>query len=124
MQKTVIHPIAIYLIERHPLESTSADQGFSWLQQDGDIQDELDDLIGPHDPSLVSLLKDDQPGGPAWDRLLEALVDEQIKMVITHLAPLSSTQRQQLIAICAQAGAQLITPGDAGRNREGEELFS
>jgi hypothetical protein len=38
-------------------------------------------------------------------------------MVVTHLAPLSSAQRQQLIGICAQVGTQLITPGDAGRNR-------
>jgi hypothetical protein len=49
------------------------------------------------------------------------LLAEQIQMVITHLAPLSSAQRQQLIGVCAQTGAQLITPGDAGRNRLGEK---
>jgi hypothetical protein len=38
-------------------------------------------------------------------------------MVVTHLAPLSPAQRQQLIGVCAATGAQLITPGDAGRTR-------
>jgi hypothetical protein len=32
---------------------------------------------------------------------------------VTHLAPLTSAQRQQLIAICALCGAQLVTPGNA-----------
>lgn len=43
-------------------------------------------------------------------------------MVITHLAPLTSAQRQQLIAFCAQAGTQLITPGNAGLRRLPEGL--
>ncbi len=124
MQQTVIRPIAIYLIERHPLEAAGAEAGFNWLQQDGNLNEDLNNLIGPHDPNLISLLKDDKPGGPEWNRLLQALLDEQVEMVITHLAPLSTSQRQQLIAICAQTGAQLITPGDAGRNRPGEDLFS
>jgi hypothetical protein len=62
------------------------------------------------------MLVDEEPAGNAWDRLLEGLLSENIQMVITHLAPLSSAQRQQLIGMCAQSGAQLITPGDAGRN--------
>jgi hypothetical protein len=68
------------------------------------------------------MLVDDAPAGPQWDRLLSGLLGENVRMVVTHLAPLSSAQRQQLIGICAQTGAQLITPGDAGRSRQGEEI--
>ena len=123
MQIEEISPIAVYLIEHHPLEDRHADAGFRWFQEEGDHEQLLIDLIGPHDSTQVIRLRDREPGGPQWDRLLKALIDEQVEMVITHLAPLSTAQRQQLIAICAQAGAQLITPSDAGRNREGEELF-
>jgi hypothetical protein len=43
-------------------------------------------------------------------------VKGEIETVVTHLAPLSSGQRQQLIGVCAFTGASLITPGDGGRN--------
>lgn len=120
MGETNLQPIALYMIERHPLESPDGDSRFRWIGKQEDIQGELHDLIGEHDPEQVSVLVDSTPAGPAWERLLGALLDGQIRMVITHLAPLSSAQRQQLIGICAQTGAQLITPSDAGRNRENE----
>jgi hypothetical protein len=41
------------------------------------------------------------------------LKNERFHTVVTHLAPLSSAQRQQLIGICALSGAQLVTPGNA-----------
>jgi hypothetical protein len=79
--------------------------------------DELEGLIGPFDEREVIVLTDETPAGPEWDFLLENLLHEDVRMVVTHLAPLSSAQRQQLIGICAQTGTQLITPGDAGRPR-------
>ncbi|MFP3853920.1 MAG: hypothetical protein ACLFWD_06465 [Anaerolineales bacterium] len=123
MQRSKIQPIAIYILERHPLEQGGQASSFRWLDSSGDLHQEIAKLIGPHDSDQVTLLIDPSPGGLAWDQLLTALMKEQLRMVITHLAPLSVTQRQQLIALCAQTGAQLITPADAGRNREGEVLF-
>lgn len=122
-QRTRIQPIAVYILEHHPLEQDGKDSAFRWLDSSGDLNQEISKLIGSHDSDQVTMLLDPKPGGPAWEQLLTALMKEQLRMVITHLAPLSVTQRQQLIALCAQTGAQLITPGDAGRNREGEELF-
>lgn len=120
MGERTLQPIALYMIERHPLESPDGGPHFRWIGKQEDIEGELQDLIGEHDPAQVSVLVDKTPAGPAWERLLQALLAGQIRMVITHLAPLSSAQRQQLIGICAQAGAQLITPSDAGRNRQNE----
>lgn len=118
-----IHPIAVYRVEHHPLEQPDTDDGFRWIGDDQDLQRDLQNLVGPVDPDEVTVLVDDAPGGESWDRLLSALLAQQVRMVITHLAPLSSAQRQQLIGMCAQTGAQLITPSDAGRNRAGETLF-
>ncbi len=108
--------IVVYIVERHPLEDPLGGAGFAWLDpQDGSRV--LEGLIGAHDSSQVTYLVDESPGGPAWKHLLEALLQERLRMVITHLAPLTPAQRQQLIGVCAQTGTQLITPSDAGRNR-------
>ena len=112
-----IKPIVVYLVERHPLDLPEIGPVFRWLKFDNNFIRDLEGLIGPIDEDHVTLVIDKEPVGTAWDRLLEGLLSEDIQMVITHLAPLSSAQRQQLIGICAQSGAQLITPGDAGRNR-------
>ncbi len=114
---TGVLPIALYVIERHPLQASNGKPPFRWLGDPAAVEGDLDDLIGSHDPELVSVLVDERPGGPAWNRLLEGLLAGEIQVVVTHLAPLTSAQRQQLIAISADTGAQLITPGDAGRNR-------
>lgn len=118
---TSLQPIVVYLIEQHPLDMPETGPLFRWLKIDNDFKRELEGLIGPFDENDLTLLVDKHPAGPAWKQLLKGLLTEQIQMVITHLAPLSSAQRQQLIGVCAQTGAQLITPGDAGRNRLGEE---
>ncbi|HEY42832.1 MAG TPA: hypothetical protein G4O11_02500 [Anaerolineae bacterium] len=118
---TSLQPIVVYLIEQHPLDLPETGPLFRWLELDNDFKRELEGLIGPFDENDLTMLVDKHPAGSAWKQLLKGLLDEQIQMVITHLAPLSSAQRQQLIGICAQTGAQLITPGDAGRNRLGEE---
>ena len=111
-----IHPIALYIIEKHPLAID--DTPFEWISSDGLFHQQLEDLIGPYDPDQVSVLVDPGPAGERWRQLLEGILERRITMVITHLAPLSAAQRQQLIGVCAQAGAQLITPGDAGRPRD------
>ena len=111
-----IRPIVVYLIERHPLDLPETGPLFEWLRLQEDFLDELEELIGTFDQDDLSILVDKHPGGPSWRDLLQALLDEEVQMVVTHLAPLSSAQRQQLIGICDQMGAQLITPADAGRN--------
>ena len=111
-------PIIVYIIDRHPLEVSEAGPFFRWLNFDNDFKRELEDLIGPYDPDKLSVLIDEKPAGSRWRTLLDQLLREQVELVITHLAPLSPAQRQQLIGVCAQVGAQLITPSDAGRNRE------
>jgi hypothetical protein len=115
-----IQAIALYMVKSHPLQLQRGEDDFRWIGEDGDFRRDLRDLIGPYDPQHVSVLVDEEPGGPEWKSLLEALLQEEVHMVVTHLAPLSSAQRQQLIGVCAQTGAQLITPSDAGRNRQGE----
>lgn len=114
---SALKPYVVYLVERHPLERIETGPFFRWLHFDNDFKKQLEDLIGPHNPEKLTMLVDEQPAGRAWDLLLESLLEEQIELVITHLAPLTPAQRQQLIGVCAQAGAQLITPADAGRNR-------
>jgi hypothetical protein len=117
---TPLRSIVVYMVERHPLDLPETGPLFRWLRSDDNLYAELQGLIGPFDPEQVSILADKHPAGPAWRLLLRSLLDESVRMVITHLAPLSSAQRQQLIGVCAQTGAQLITPGDAGRNRLNE----
>jgi hypothetical protein len=119
----LIRPIVLYRVEHHPLEIPDGGAGFRWIGDDPELWHDLQDLIGPVDRDDVSLLVDAEPAGENWERLLEAVLANRVKMVITHLAPLSSAQRQQLIGVCAQSGVQLITPSDAGRNREGETLL-
>jgi len=113
-----LKPIIVYIIDRHPLEVSETGPFFRWLNFDNDFKRELEDLIGPYDPDKLSVLIDEKPAGSRWRTLLDHLLREQVELVITHLAPLSPAQRQQLIGVCAQVGAQLITPSDAGRNRE------
>ncbi len=114
-----LRPIVVYIVERHPLENPETGPSFRWLHMDNDFKRELEGLIGPYDVDHLSVLVDDVPAGEAWNLMVKSLLDEKIEFVVTHLAPLSSAQRQQLIGICAEVGAQLITPGDAGRNRAG-----
>ncbi len=115
-----IRPIVVYVIDHHPLEAFRRSDRFRWLHTENGYQSQLQGLIGGFEPERLSILVDQQPAGPAWRRMLQALVDEHVQAVVTHLAPLSPAQRQQLIGVCAHTGAQLITPGDAGRNRPAE----
>jgi len=119
---STMQPIVVYRIERHPLEVPETRPAFQWLRTDDGFRRELEGLIGSFDPDEVSVIVDKHPAGPAWRELLRSLLEERIRMVITHLAPLTSVQRQQLIAFCAQSGTRLITPGDAGRRRLAERL--
>jgi len=119
-ETTSIQPIVVYLIEQHPLDMPEIGPVFRWMEFDNDFKRELEGFIGPFDESKLTLLIDKHPAGPAWKQMLSGLLDERVQMVVTHLAPLSSAQRQQLIGVCAQTGAQLITPSDAGRNRKNE----
>jgi hypothetical protein len=115
-----VQPIVVYQIEKHPLDVQGSRPPFQWLRTDEGFRRELEGMIGPHDPDQVSLLVDKHPAGPVWHDLLRSLLEERVRMVVTHLAPLTSGQRQQLIAFCAQSGTRLITPGDAGRRRRAE----
>ena len=119
-ETTSIQPIVVYLIEQHPLDMPEIGPVFRWMEFDNDFKRELEGFIGPFDESKLTLLVDKHPAGPAWQQMLSGLLDKRIQMVVTHLAPLSSAQRQQLIGVCAQTGAHLITPSDAGRNRQNE----
>jgi len=118
-----VKPIVVYVIERHPLDLPQTGPLFRWIRMQEGLQSDLEALIGPFDPQQMSLLVDERPGGPQWKRLLQSLMDEKVRMVVTHLAPLSSAQRQQLIGVCDQMGSMLITPGDAGRNRAQEQAL-
>ncbi len=113
----ISQPIVVYQIERHPLEGREPRRPFRWLRSDDGFLRDLEALIGPFDPEDVAVLVDRLPAGPAWKELMGSLLEERVRMVITHLAPLTPGQRQQLIAFCAQSGTQLITPSDAGRRR-------
>jgi hypothetical protein len=117
MNQEPIRPIVLYLIERHPLDLSDTQPKFQWLTQIDPHSEELEALIGPHQTEDLAILVDEEPGGPNWDLLLQALIQAKVNKVVTHLALLSPAQRQQLIGICDQMGAQLITPGDAGRSR-------
>lgn len=109
----VVQAIAVYLIDRPRLSIPETGPLFRWLGKDGDVQKDLENLLGPHDGHTVRLMIDTVPGGPAWDELLTGLKAERFHTVVTHLALLSSAQRQQLIGVCALSGAQLVTPGNA-----------
>lgn len=111
-----IEPIVVYVVKRHPLESTSSPAPFRWLQIDNGFMNELRGFIGLFDPDRLSVLVDEGPAGPAWTQIMDGLLSGKIQTIITHLAPLSSGQRQQLIGVCAYTGAKLITPGDGGRS--------
>ena len=113
-----LRPIVVYRIEQHPLDVREAGPRFPWLGSDDNVEKVVEELIGAYDPEDTTLLIDKHPAGPAWREILQALTEGRVRMVITHLAPLSSAQRQQLIGLCAQSGARLITPGDAGRNHQ------
>lgn len=115
---SIIQPIVVYLVDRHPLEVPGTGPLFRWLHLNNDYKSQLDGLIGPFDHERLTVLVDDMPAGKAWQLLLHNLLDGNIRTVVTHLAPLRSAQRQQLIGICAQVGTRLITPGDAGRSQE------
>ena len=108
--------IVVYIIDHHPLETTVKESPFRWLQSDDGMVHELSGIIGPFDPSNLSIMKDPSPSGPAWHKMLEALEKGEIGTVVTHLAPLTSGQRQQLIGVCAFMGTSLVTPGDGGRS--------
>jgi NADPH:quinone reductase-like Zn-dependent oxidoreductase len=115
-----LKPIVVYLIEHHPLEISESGPVFQWLHFNNKYQRQLKAWLGPHDPETVSFLIDDTPSRNGWSQLIDGLKQGQIKSVVTHLAPLTDAQRHQLIGTCAQVGAQLITPSDAGRNRDEE----
>jgi hypothetical protein len=111
-----VEPIVVYVVKRHPLENISNLAPFRWLQIDNGYMKELRGYIGPFDPDQLSVLVDEEPAGAAWFQLIESLLSGKIQTIITHLAPLTSGQRQQLIGVCAYTGAKLVTPGDGGRN--------
>lgn len=110
------HSIVVYMVKGHPLDLPGEPHTFEWIHGNHKFEEELEALIGPYDPESLSVITDPLPGGDGWRDLLEGLLDERVHLVVTHLAPLTSAQRQQLIGICAQVGAQLVTPSDAGRN--------
>jgi hypothetical protein len=115
--RSIIQPIVVYLVDRHPLEMPGTGPLFRWLHLNNDYKRQLDGLIGPFDHDQLTVLVDDTPAGEAWHLLLENLLKGDVGIVVTHLAPLSSAQRQQIIGVCAEVGTRLVTPGDAGRNR-------
>jgi hypothetical protein len=108
--------VAVYIVKHHPLE-VQPETSFEWLDLDANVEAQLEALAGEIQLERVEYFIDEQPAGPAWKRLINALQSERIRQVITHLAPLSSAQRQQLIGVCADMGTHLVTPSDAGRNR-------
>ena len=114
-----LRPIVVYIVERHPLDLPETGPIFRWLHTEDDFRRQLEGLLGAYDPDELTVVTDTHPAGDGWRALLAALLEEQVRTVITHLALLSSAQRQQLIGVCAQTGARLITPGDAGRPRRG-----
>lgn len=110
------HTIVVYLVRAHPLDIPGEPHAFEWIHGNHSFSEDLEDLIGPFDPDHVALITDPLPGGEGWHTMLDGLLKDHVKIVVTHLAPLAPAQRQQLIGICAQVGAHLVTPSDAGRN--------
>ncbi|HSR48042.1 MAG TPA: hypothetical protein VLL77_08645 [Anaerolineales bacterium] len=111
---TNLHPVVVYLVDRPSFDRSEDGPAFRWFEPDDASLAGLDQLLGPHDEGEVHLFVDEHPAGPAWQDLLQGLVDERYRTVVTNLAPLSPAQRQQLIGVCAVSGAQLVTPGNAG----------
>jgi len=111
-----MEPIIVYMVSRHPLETQNEDSPFQWLHTDNGFMEEIKGFIGSFNPAHLNILLDDTPAGSAWFQILDGIVEGKVQTVITHLAPLSPGQRQQLIGVCAYAGARLVTPGDGGRN--------
>jgi len=109
----ILQSVAVYVVDPPPLSSPGAEPIFPWLATRSAMKEALETLIGPHDEEAVVLLVDPQPAGAAWEVLLQGIREERFQVVVTHLAPLSSAQRQQLIGMCALSGAQLVTPGNA-----------
>lgn len=108
--------IAVYVVDHHPLELSGDKSKFQWLHTDNGYVKELQELIGPFNPQKLQIIQDEKPAGDQWKDLIKSIVKGEIRIVITHLAPLTSGQRQLLIGVCAHSGARLITPGDGGRN--------
>ena len=115
-----IRTVLVYVIERHPLEIGRTDSPFQWIDLEGDIYAQVEAMVGPFDRDGLQVLRDKHPAGPAWRDLLTRILEGQVDVVVTHLAPLTGAQRQQLIGLCAQNGTRLITPGDAGRDTQGQ----
>jgi hypothetical protein len=111
-----VEPIVVYMVDRHPLEKVNDFSPFRWLHPDNGFVNEITGYIGQFDPMKLSILVDQGPAGPAWTQLMNGLLEGKVVTVITHMAPLTSGQRQQLIGVCATTGARLVTPGDGGRN--------
>jgi hypothetical protein len=105
--------IAIYVINHPRLSTPESGRLFSWLATDQATEAGLEGLLGTYDPKAIQWKVDEAPAGPAWNDLLEGLKGGRYHTVVTHLAPLTAAQRQQLIGICAICGAQLVTPGNA-----------
>jgi len=111
-----IKPVVVYMVSRHPLESPNEAHPFQWLHTDNGFMEEIKGFVGHFDPADLSVLVDDKPAESAWIEFMGELIEGNVQTVITHLAPLSPGQRQQLIGVCAYAGVRLVTPGDGGRN--------
>lgn len=109
----ILRSIVVYVVDPPPLSTPKTGPLFPFLADRSKMHETLEGLIGAHDPEAVSLRVDPRPGGPAWEALLEAIREERVEILVTHLAPLSSAQRQQLIGMCALSGVQLVTPGNA-----------
>lgn len=109
---TTLDSVVVYLVDRPSFDRSQDGPSFPWYEPAGLAG--LDELLDPYDPATVQMFVDQQPAGPAWQDLLQGLVDGRFRTVVTHLAPLSSAQRQQLIGVCAVSGAHLVTPGSAG----------
>jgi hypothetical protein len=111
-----VPPTVVYVIENHPLAFPGRSGSFDWLEPGRHMPDPLAAWLGPYQPEAVTWIRDPHPAGQGWQRLLEGIQDGRIARIVTHLALLSNVQQQTLIALCAQAGVQLVTPADAGRN--------
>lgn len=109
----ILRSIVVYVVDPPPLSTPKTGPLFPFLADRSSMRENLEGLIGPHDPDSVVLLVDPHPGGPGWEALLEGIQEERVEILVTHLAPLSSAQRQQLIGMCALSGVQLVTPGNA-----------
>jgi hypothetical protein len=109
----ILRSIVVYVVDPPPLSTPKTGPLFAFLADRSKMRETLEGLIGPHDPEAVALLVERRPGGPAWEALLDGIRQEQVETLVTHLAPLSSAQRQQLIGMCALSGVQLVTPGNA-----------